>query len=232
MVGRLMGRSGRSVAQVAEVLEWRPDVIYQIGVGLNHQEVEIFQDEWPGVEFVSCEPDPRILKSLREEDYPGELYDVAISRYIGTGTLYTKKRHSDGSSLFQHKETPKDNKFSEAVVDVTTLDVLFGTPKRDKALLWLDCEGSELAALQGGEKFMERVDMVNVELTSRPPGHGWPTPEEIHDWLAAHGYYQIWLHTYRIWSMQADAVYVRANLFNPELCGNVNELKRFREENQ
>lgn len=228
MAGRLMRRSGMSVGQVAEHLNWRADVIYQVGVGLWHAEVEVLQEEWPGVEFMSTEPDPRIVKELKKEGYPGELTEVALGSKVGRSTLYFKSRHKDGSSLYPHKKQKEGVKHDTISVPVTTLDILYGKPRKGRILLWMDCEGSELEVLKGGEQFIEGVDVVNVEITGRPPCHGWPTPEEVHDWLVDRGYFLQWIHTQRIWENQCDGIYVRAEMFRPDCCCIVHEVKRYR----
>lgn len=230
-----MGRSGMAVGQVAEKINWRADVIYQVGVGLWHQEVEILQGEWPGVEFVSFEPDPRIVKSLKKEGYPGVLYETALGDVVGEVPLYLKSRHKDGSSLYPHKipgryaEGPNATKLSTITVKITTLDILLGEPRAGRTLLWLDCEGHELAVLRGGEKFVRGIDVVNVELTGDPPGYGWCKPGDVHQWLAERDFYVQWIHTQRITGAQTDGIYVKRRLFNPEQCPIPHEVVRYRE---
>ena len=89
----------------------------------------------------------------------------------------------------------------------------------DIGLLWLDCEGSELSAIQGGYDFIETsISMINVEMTGKPRGPNWPRPIEIHRALTGLGFLQVWVHTIRTCIGQFDAVYLRKELFKPDLC--------------
>jgi len=182
------------------------------------------REAWPEVRFHGCEAHPDLVVGLKRE-YPGELHGFAISdeehAREGDVTLYNRRRHKDGSSLFP----PRIVKLGEDeihVVPVTTLDRLFDLTqpevRDDRVLLWLDCEGSELAALRGGERFIESVDFVNVEMTSHPVGVGCCGVLETHCWLAAHGFKRQTAHTNRTGGGQCDAVYVRERLWRPEYC--------------
>jgi len=220
MASLLLRRSGIAVGQVVEALRWRADVVYQVGVGHYHKETEVLGEEWPGVKFVGCEPHPQTYKDMRtkghSDEYPGECHNVAVGDKVGETILYHKKRHKDGASLFLHHS--RDENYQEHKVQITTLDALFPEPVPCRNLLWLDCEGNELAVLHGGEKFVESVDVVNVELASNPPCEGWCSPVDVHLWLVDHGFYRQWVHTQRIWAGQVDAVYVRKRLFKPQYC--------------
>src|SRR5574343_307685 len=98
MVGQLARRSGIAAFEVLERLGWRPDFIYQVGVGNHHGEVEHMTKEWPLCKFIGMEPHPGIYKGIKDA-YPGFLYNYAISDYNGTSAFYAKKHHADGSSL-------------------------------------------------------------------------------------------------------------------------------------
>lgn len=211
MASRLLRRSGVAVGLVAEVLGWRADWVYQVGVGHYHQEADVLLEEWPGVKFIGFEPHPELAK----EPYPGVVHQVAISDRIGSATLYAKKYHKDGSSLFPLTGMDRCRMIE---VPVSTLDFLFPEPPTGRILLWLDCEGSELDALRGGEKFVKRVDVVNVEITANPLGEAWCSPKSIHDWLLAKGFVRQWIHTQRIHSGQYDGIYCKRELFKPEFC--------------
>ena len=112
-------------------------------------------------------------------------------------------------------------------VQVRTLDTLFPDKLPGNVLLWLDCENSELNALHGGIKFIECVDMVNVELTARTSGAAWVPPQVIYRWLRDRGFYMLWVHTMRIPDGQYDAIFVRQNIFKPECCCIPSEIERF-----
>ena len=225
-MSKIKRRSGIAVVNICGLLDWRPDVIYQVGVGVNHGEIDHMWESWPGVRFIGCEAHPGIVKSI-EKSYPGELYEVAIGAERGKTKLYTKSRHKDGSSLYPHRNQHEHEGYHElGDVLMSTLDSMFASPmwkkwhvqNLPKILLWLDCEGSELDALRGGAEFLKSVQVVNVEMTSNPPGVGWADPIEVHQLLIASGFLRQSVHTNRSSSGQADCVYVRRELFKPEYC--------------
>jgi FkbM family methyltransferase len=217
-VGRLFDRSGIAVGQICTLLGWRPDVVYHIGIGRWYNEVKILSEEWPGVKFIGVEPLPFLWEKTKKEGYPGPLHQVAISNFDGKATLYSKDAHKDGSSLFPHKSRKDKDRYREVEVEVRTLDSLFGQLNGQQTLLWLDIEGSELQGLQGGEKFIRGVQVINLEMTANPDGIGWSSPYEVNKWLMEHGFKKQWTHTNRTSMGQYDAIYVRPHLFKPEYC--------------
>jgi FkbM family methyltransferase len=231
MASKMLRRSGVSVGLVAECLKWKADVVYQVGVGVYHEEVDVLREEW-GCRFVGCEPHRGTYESVKGS-YPGRLHNVAIANTSGIMTFYQKKRHADGSSLNYHDllKTEEREKISSWSATVATLDGMFERdPVENATLLWLDCEGSELDALRGSEKFLHRVQVINVEVAYNPPGSGWCSPIDIQEFLANRGFFACWAHTARISSGQCDFVYVRKWLFDPHYCCFPWEVKRFREE--
>jgi FkbM family methyltransferase len=226
VASRLLRRSGIACGLVAASLDWRPRAIYHIGVGDNHQEVDVLTEEWPGVEWFGCEPHPDIYRNAAG-CYPGRLYNVAITSEVGIASLRNKKHHRDGSTLY-----PTDDYVGNDIqVTTTTLDTLFveqeGHPRPD-SLLWLDCEGCELLALVGGQRLLSGVEMVNVEAMADPPNAKWCSSTQIHARLSASGYWLQWIHTQRIYVGQVDFVYVSKKLFRPGLCCIPHEIERFR----
>ncbi len=214
-MGYLFQRSGISVGLVAETIGWRADSMYQVGVGTYWQEIDVIAKAWPGIKFHACEAHPEIHESLKGK-WPGELHWKAISNRVGKAAIYVKRRHAEGASLFCPLRDVEN--ILRYDVPVTTLDRLWPNPEGKHILLWLDCEGSELNALQGGERFVERVEVVNVELSANPPSPSWCKPREVHEWLAARGFRRQWVHTERVGSGQVDAIYVREKLFKPQFC--------------
>lgn len=218
MAGKVNRRSGNSVVEFLTVLDWEPKSVYMVGVGLHHEEVDVMRETW-GREFClyAFEPNPSLYKEV-SKTFPGRIRDFAISNYQGVGCLHSKDRWRDGSSLFPKSVNPEQ--YQEILVEVTTLDHLRCImPADPPGLLWLDCEGSELHALEGGEEFIEeRIQVINIEQTGRPRGDDWPSPFETHRWLREHGFLQAWTHTNRICIGQFDSIYVKAEIFDPSMC--------------
>jgi len=229
MASKMLRRSGVAVGIVAEYLEWKADIIYQVGVGNQHEEMTVLMEEWgPELKIIGCEPHPEIDLS-EGSSYPGFVHQVAVSNYCGDTILHSKRRHKGGSSLHPHIRKRSDDNYKEIRVPVTTLDLLFPTPEAGRLLLWLDCEGSELAVMQGGTNFLKRVDVVNIELTAKAPGVGWATPVQMHNHLVERGFWLQYLHTQRMGNGQNDGIYVRPELFKSGYCCLPHEIIRWEE---
>jgi len=229
MASRMLRRSGVAVGMIAERLGWKPDTIIQVGAGMRFGEMDVLVEEWdiPFHSIVGFEANPYVFDSIYSE-YPGILIKLALSDCEKDACLKFKRRHKSGSSLKEMAEWD-----TEVVVRTSTLDRIFDNkPLSDDVLLWLDCEGSEFDVLEGGSEVLSHVKMVNVEMTANPKGDDWCSPESVHEWLAAYGFYQSWIHTTRSSAGQFDAIYSCRELFQPKYCCNVHEIKRWKEENE
>jgi FkbM family methyltransferase len=223
MASKLLRRSGVAVGLIADLLKWRADWVIQVGVGYHYQEVDVLKGEWSGVKFVGIEPLPDY-----NEPYPGELIHTAVGREPGRALLNVKKCHKDGSSL---RSLRGMNDLKRVKVPVATLDGLFPKGHEGRVLLWLDCEGSELDALRGGKKYLECVEVANIEMTANPPSDDpdWCDPDEVHWWMVQAGFLRQWIHTQRTNEGQYDSIYVRPHLFKPQYCCDPWERTRFGE---
>lgn len=225
MVSKILGRSGIAFALLADRLDWEPNAIYQVGIGCNHYEVEILHCEWPKALWYGLEPNPDIFKGIADK-YPGALLPYAAGDAPGRALLVARQRHKDGSSLFL--DPAKINTPLTYDVEVKTLDSVWRFPL-PRSLLWLDCEGSELRALQGATQLLDCIDVINIELTGLPADAtpDWPTPLTIHRWLVERGFFMMHIHTQRLTAGQNDYCYVRPHLFQPEYCCVPMEVERF-----
>ena len=213
----LLRRSGVALYNVANLLDWSPTVIFQVGIGRYCKEVEVFREAWPEADLVGFEPHPEIVYQI---DYPGLLMRKALGQREGKARLFWNPGHLDGASI--HKDATQEH-LEEIDVEIDTLDgydrKVAWRRSTDRVLLWLDCEGSELDVLIGGEKkFIQQVDVINIELTGKPPNPDWPEPTAVNRWLLDHGFLLQYVHTQRTSSGQVDAIYVRPELFRPEYC--------------
>lgn len=217
MAGPLLRRSGIAIGLIAELMEWVPDMIVQVGVGTMHYETEVFKEAWPNCKLIGYEASPNCFEASKKT-YPGELRFGAIGdKFAERMPIYEKHRHKDGSSIFQF---PEDIRVIETTTTMTTLDKEFPNGCRgfDHVLLWLDCEGSELMAIGGASKFIKGVEVINVEMTAKPYSNQWCSQTELHDIITLLGFKRQWVHTQRSSAGQVDAIYVRPHLFRPEYC--------------
>jgi len=213
----LLRRSGVALYNVANLLGWSPTVIYQVGIGCYYKEVEVFREAWPEADLIGFEPHPEIVHRI--QNYPGLLIRKALGRCKGRTRLIWDPAHLDGASIY---DDPTNDRLEGTIVEIDTLDNYHAKVawKRsdDRVLLWLDCEGSELDVLIGGEKFVSNVDVINVELTGNPPRSGWPEPVEVNRWLLERDFLLQHIHTQRTTAGQVDAIYVRPELYKSKYC--------------
>ena len=216
MPSKINRRSGNAVVEYLGYLNFVPKSVYLVGVGMHHEEVDVMREWWGDFELYGFEPSPSVYKAVKDT-FPGIIWQYAISDYEGKSKLYTKRSWKDGSSLFEKKL--QSDEYNEIEVTVKTLDIMRHIPEvAEPALLWLDCEGSELNALKGAKQFIQSVSVVNIEQTQHPRGDDWPTPYETHRWLIEHGFLQAWTHTHRTVIGQFDSIYLRREIFNPSWC--------------
>jgi len=219
MASKYLRRSGVAVGLIAELLGWKATEIWQVGVGLYHEEMEVLKQEWnlASEQIIGFEPNPDTFRRIMDV-YPGQLVNTALSDFVGYGNLSFDSRHKDGSTLkgLYHAKTSEQ-------VPITTLDAV-GKNVKQGCLLWLDCEGSELDVLKGGKGFLSKVDVVNVEMTGKPPGEGWSRPVEVYQFLKMRGFRLQHVHTQRTTAGQFDAIFVRSGLWKEEYCCCFHEL--------
>lgn len=156
--------------------------LYDIGVGPK-TEWRVIKDKIPSLTLVGCEPHPEMYYSLLNE-FPGNLFPVAISNKMGEETLYL---HED-----QKQTSTFDIGFSKPhKVECWTLDKFDEEAgKAEDIILWMDIEGSELKALVGADALLSsgRVLAINLEVRAIPKAEGWPTDLEIESFLNRYKY--------------------------------------------
>lgn len=218
MASRLLRRSGVAVGLVCDALGWRANTVIQAGLGLYHQEVDVLKAEWPGLRWYAVDPHPGVIAAANLEGKVDLLIGAAASDYRGRATLWMRNHHADGSALVSTHESDKPIE-----VECNRLDDLFDGITRQgvdpgRLLLWFDVEGHEVEALAGAGLLLARASVVNVELTGRPEVPTWADPGAVHGLLERAGWWAQWQHTGRITAGQRDVVFVKPELFRPDLC--------------
>ena len=98
-----------------------------------------------------------------------------------------------------------------AIVDVTTLDAWAqsrGITKID--FMWLDMEGNELNALNGGLSILNTVKVIYTEVNLQTFWNGCVRYEELTAWLENHGFEKMWEDITPNW--HGNALFVNKNL--------------------
>jgi len=190
------------------ILEYagNPSAIYSIGAGNQLMSDWAFlAKQYPNAKLYGCEPHPATYKKIKPR-FPGLLLPIALHHKSGKITLYLAS--SPGSSSVFH--VPEVTDAGSIEVDSWTLDMF---DKRvgssNNILLWMDIEGSELAALQGGHDLMKsgRVTCINLEVRSEPCTNGWPTDWNIHVFLSLWGYRRVQKYNYQ--KTHYDVIYTK-----------------------
>lgn len=211
-------------------LGWVPQTMFMAGVGVNHQDASDFHETFPDAKIYGWEPNPHSFCGLLT--FPGVLSGLALGNAPTEfekphPLLYYHHSWKNGSSLLEPHE--KSKRLNTQSVSVETLDLCEknGRFEPGDGLLWLDVEGYELQVLQGAENFIKRIKAVNVEMTGMSRGAGWSRSVDVHKWLTEHGFLQSYVHTIRTVRCQFDAIYLRREIFKPELCSIMDSVLRF-----
>lgn len=186
-----------------------PDAIFTVGVG-RAAECPTIAKAWPDATWCGCEPHPEHYTD--NENFPGVIYPVAVTGEDGEAQFYLKKNHSHGSSVF----TRYVHCDKEITVPTRTLDTIYKEegPFGTAVLLWLDCEGSELAVLSKCDAFLRSVRWINVEMVVEPTRDGWPSHIAVDDRLRELGFVRVQIHSHNVGHGMYDAIYTRPEFVN------------------
>ena len=167
------------------------DAIIVVGVGYG-KDIRGLRHIWPDATIYGCEPQIGFIDWHRRKhtDLVDVWFNVAISNRNGRITLFHRRNAIQASSVF-----PRQEEGRPICVSCTTLDSLDQRhgPLGSKILLWMDCEGSELAALQGARRLIKSVEGCMVELPKRQQLHrsGWPDSRSTCQQLSQYGFQRI-----------------------------------------
>lgn len=218
-MNRMRRRSGNAVAEYCGLINWTPQQIVIAGLGVDAEEPAVFKHHWPDVHIRAYEANRSICEKL-PKNYPADVTNIALSSFCGKRQFYYKSQWKNGGSLLPKAD---EAAHQQEAVATTTLDADWCLRRGDavRTLLWLDIEGSELDAINGGETFIRnQVDVINIEVTGNPREANWPTPEEIWYKLWGLDFRFVWAHSTRSCIGQFDAIYVRRSLVNHKFSMN------------
>lgn len=219
MASPMLRRSANAVIEYCSLIKWQPSVVVMVGVGVHCEDAQALKEAWPKSSMIGYEPNLGTFEAVRGV-FNGVLYNAAISNQNGKAVLHYKRNWKDGSSLYpRNQEKDVD---VEDEVECRTLDSEFASRMIRRcdnrgALLWLDCEGSEMSAIIGGASYIRsQVGVINVEMTGKPRGVGWGSSNAVHSSLHSMGLKRSWVHSIRTPIGQYDAVYVHSSVYKPE----------------
>jgi FkbM family methyltransferase len=174
--------------------------------------------------IISFEPLPKpaaIFRRLFENDPKAVVHQVAIGTHAGTAIIHISGR-DDSSSLLPITDT--QSSIFEGTAEVGTSEVRLGpleayvarSEVTEPALLKLDVQGFELAALAGCVSQLERFSWIYVECSFMELYKEQALADEVIGWLQGRGFRLrgIYNATYDVrgCAVQADMLFERANL--------------------
>lgn len=185
------------VANIFPYIDFVPEW-FLLGGPADGDEAQVFHAKYPQAQAIGWEPNPALYDYQLEAGFPGILRKCALwsdTHDVGVGVL----------RLGESPDEQQRNRTSSLVraythagyqAELATLDQMerIHGPFLN-AVLWLDIEGSELAALQGGTKLLARgtVRLINLEVFSDQEA-------SLGSFLAIYGYYEAGR-----WGAQGDA---------------------------
>lgn len=158
----------RAIIQAAKI-----DAIVQVGVGYA-KELEWLLPLCSRPIVYGFEPSPKAQHFWTTHSYPGLLFSIALG--AGRGRIVL----NEGGRFEKSSVVHKPGRSRPVEVDVDTLDAFqrrYGVVGRS-VLLWMDCEGSEVAVLSGARHFLRNVSVVVAEVVDNP-ANNWPRRDEI-----------------------------------------------------
>lgn len=174
-----------------------------IGGPADGNEAQCAVKQWPDIKVIGAEPNEKMVQWQKENGWPEEapLLRKALSDRIATVPMHFPAGRDRCASLLP--ERPGELKMVRTTT-IDSIDAVLGPI--NNAILWLDIEGSEFAALLGARGVLaaNKVILVNVEAMANQE----KTNKLVHELLISYGF-----RTAHTWNVQEglckDVVYVR-----------------------
>jgi FkbM family methyltransferase len=179
---------GADALRLLKQRHYSPSVVIDGGANVG-QWTRMASAIFPDAEFHLIEPQPSCLGSLQAlaRTRPRTVVHSVATTAPGVSHLTLTGILSTGAHVPLPGETPG------ATLQVTaiTLDQLLAARvgPEDRALLKLDLEGHELAALQGASRLLRNVEVILTEVQFfHAPEVSGPTFSDLHDFLHGTGF--------------------------------------------
>ncbi len=168
--------------------------------------------------IIAIEPNPEIIPKLTkrfENDKNIEIVEQALTSTIGKTVFYAHEFEA-ASSVYRLQKDYLNNLglaegYKQLEVSSITLDEVISKRNLNSVdLLKLDCQGAELEILQGTEKSLQLIKIINTEVLFNPLYEGAPRFCDIHDFLTPRGFELRRLHSFsgpKTAIHWADAIY-------------------------
>lgn len=176
-----------------EISNYSPKVILDIGSRDLDQSIE-FNTTYPGSKIYAFEPNPEQFAICNEkaQAYPNiEVFNIAISDTEGTLDFYKTLGNIGASSLLEPIDVPfaSSQEVQKISVQAKTLKTWIEEEKPGKIdIMWMDTQGTELAALKSMGDYLKGVKFLHCEASESPYYKGHILKTELEAFLDSMGF--------------------------------------------
>ena len=169
----------------------------------NGDEAQEISIDFPDLKIIGFEPSKEAFQFQTKNDFPGDLFDVALSNENKKLKFYNKSINQ-GTCFGQ-----EDDNIESYNVDAITMDSFIeANPKINNIVLWADIEGGEYDMLMGFEKYLDRVLCMNLEVMEDPNNRDGYI-KKVNDFLVSNGFYLA--HRWNLGRPQKNGEFLRGD---------------------
>lgn len=163
-----------------------PEAVVMVGIG-SGVEAKVFMSRFKDAALYGVEAHPVFASNAQSlmdvtcaAIVPHSEGQSTVEFYLRNGRSMASSLHTRGSSADRKIEVP-----------AITLDQFFEDKQLFGKRVWLymDCEGCELGAMQGGEKAMTTVEWIHTEVkATRCARVTWPLADRVVSYIESNGF--------------------------------------------
>jgi len=183
--------AANKTAELIKVCEesCQPEVVIFLGAQFRGED-RILRKAWPQAEQLAIEAHPSHIVAANKT--VPTTHAAVVETECETVALYHRAGKTKASSIYPRRARRggRSREGDAIMVPTITLDQFCDQRKLQgkKTFLWMDCEGSECAALRGGKRILEFVDWIHLEVCVRDRRIKYPDQNELQSLLADNGY--------------------------------------------
>lgn len=145
------------------------DLFIDCGPGLIGSEAWYIKELYPQAEIIGFEPQVDRFIYLKENRYPGSLYNCAVSHINGRTNGYMGHKSGKSDFWLHGSETLlEEGAYQMAEIESITIDSFLAVSKKkyDNVFIWADVEGSESDIISGANHSLEtNIRGLNLEIS-------------------------------------------------------------------
>lgn len=179
---------------IAEYVPSNPNIL-EAGAHIGRDTVKLSRF-WPEGYIYAFEPVPGLFRQLKEatKDLKNvTCYQYALDIETGMSDMYiSEPPFSASSSLLEptgYLEEHPEATFKISTVETITIDSWAKKNSVDHIdFMWLDMQGAELRALEGGKELLKTVKVIQSEVSLTARYQNGPLYKDVRKWLENHGF--------------------------------------------